>query len=56
MSRSSEGELDHDGATSIEPSNMSLVDGERDYDVVGDPLLPWGTRSRSDDGEVNHKL
>jgi hypothetical protein len=53
-SRSSEGELDHDGATSIEPSDMSSVDGEWGHNIVGDMLLPWGARSRSGDGELYH--
>ena len=33
---------------------MSSVDGERDHDVAGDPLPPWGIRSRSSDGKLDH--
>ena len=33
---------------------MSSVDGEPDYDIAGDPLLPWGTESGSNGGELDH--
>ena len=33
---------------------MSSADGEQDHDVAGGPLPPWGARSRSDDGELDH--
>ena len=33
---------------------MSLTDDEQDCDVVGDPLPPWDSRSRSDDGVLDH--
>ena len=33
---------------------MSSVDGEWDRDVAGDPLLPWGVKSGSDDGKLDH--
>jgi hypothetical protein len=38
----------------MEPSDMSSVDSEWDRDVAGDPLPPWGTGSRSSDGELEH--
>ena len=33
---------------------MSSVDGKWDPDIVGDPLPPWGTGSRSNDSELDH--
>ena len=33
---------------------MSSADGKRDYDIVRDPLPPWGIGSRSGDGELDH--
>jgi hypothetical protein len=33
---------------------MSSTNGERDHDVVGDLLLPWGTRSGLGDSELDH--
>ena len=33
---------------------MSSVDGEQDRKIAGDSLLPWGTMSRSGDGELDH--
>ena len=53
-SGSDEGELDHDRATTIESLDMSSVDGERDHDVVGDLLPPWGAGSKSGDNELDY--
>ena len=33
---------------------MSSANGEPDYDIVGDPLPPWGIESGSSDGELDH--
>ena len=33
---------------------MSLVDCERDCNVVGNPLLPWGARGRYSNGELDY--
>jgi hypothetical protein len=33
---------------------MSSADDEWDRDVAGDPLPPWGTRSGSSNGELDH--
>ena len=33
---------------------MSSTDSEWDRDVAGDPFPPWGTRSGSGNGELDH--